>query len=319
MTVYTRPSFIGIGAVKSGTTWLHQALSHHSETWVPPIKELRYFDQPEYNLLQRLRGGTSGRYDYGYWRRQLRQFLRHPGLRQPRCLLWHLFYFFWPRSPWWYASLFPTDDRVTGEISPLYAPTPEDKIEQAARHFPHLKLIYLLRDPIDRVWSHIRMRCLGLPEVNFDASRLTEEIVLRTVEERDLGDRWLFRHSCYAANLDRWRQYFPREQVFVGYLDDIKARPQVLLRELADFLGLSVGGFPPNGLRERHNSAPIDMPLPPALETVIARRLLDDVWQLDDRLDDSRVEAWRERAVRAARRSVSSSSRFADAVSSVPA
>jgi len=55
------------------------------------------------------------------------------------------------------------------------------------------------------------------------------------------------------------------------------------------------------------------MPLPPALETIIARRLLDDVRQLDDRLDDPRVEAWRERAETAARRSVPSSSRFAAA------
>jgi len=317
--VFSSPTFIGIGAVKSGTTGLHHALMRHPNVWMPPIKELRYFDQPEYNLIERLRGGRSGRYDYSYWRNRFLDFLRAPGMRRPRSFLWHLWYFFGPRSPWWYASLFPSDERVTGEISPLYAPIPEEKIERAARHFPDLKIIYLLRDPIDRLWSHIRMRCLGLPKVNFDADQLTEEIVLRTVEERDLNDRWLFRHSRYADNLDRWLQFFPREQLFVGYLDDIKTRPQALLHELGDFLGLAPDGFDSDVLSTKRNTKPIDMTLPPALETIFARRILDDLRRLDDHLDDDRVDAWRERAEQAAQRPISASSRFADAAPAVPA
>jgi hypothetical protein len=316
----SHPKFIGIGAIKSGTTWLHQALGQHPGAWVPYVKELRYFNQPEYNLLQRLRGGTAGRYDYGYWQRQLLQFLRHPGIRRSdrlRYIAWHLFYFFWPRSPRWYTSLFPSDDRVTGEITPLYAPIPEDKIERAARHFPDLKLIYLLRDPIARLWSHIRMRCLGLPNVDFNADRLTEELILHTIEERDLNDRWLFRHSRYAATLDRWLRFFPREQLFVGYLHDIKTQPQTLLRELGDFLGLAPEDFDHDTLLEKHNPKPIDMDLPPVLETIFARRLLDDLRDLDDQLNDDPVTAWRERAERAAQRPVPTSSRFAGAAAPV--
>ena len=38
------PSFLGIGAARSGTTWLHENLRHHPQVWVPPAKELHYFD-----------------------------------------------------------------------------------------------------------------------------------------------------------------------------------------------------------------------------------------------------------------------------------
>jgi hypothetical protein len=307
---YSSPFFIGIGAVKSGTTWLHHTLARHPDVWVPPIKELRYFDQPEYNLIERLRGGQSGRYDYSYWQAQLKNFLRSPPLRHPKSVFWHLWYFFGPRSPWWYASLFP-DRPCTGEISPLYAPVPREKIERAHRHFPHLDVVYLLRDPIDRIWSHIRMRCLGLPEVDGDPDRLTPDVVFRTVAERDLDDRWLFRHSRYADNLERWLSVFPREQVFVGYFDDVRERPRSLLERLSRFLDLSHPASPP-APSERRNTRPIDLALPPDLETIFARRLLGDVRRLDDRLEADATRAWRERAERAAARSVDPSSRFSD-------
>ena len=37
-------AFLGIGAARSGTTWLHENLRHHPQVWVPPAKELHYFD-----------------------------------------------------------------------------------------------------------------------------------------------------------------------------------------------------------------------------------------------------------------------------------
>ncbi|MDY6993754.1 MAG: sulfotransferase [Pseudomonadota bacterium] len=40
----TTPDFIGIGAQRSGTTWVANVMSLHPEIWVPPLKELHYFD-----------------------------------------------------------------------------------------------------------------------------------------------------------------------------------------------------------------------------------------------------------------------------------
>src|ERR1700757_3086986 len=40
-----RPDFLCVGAHKSGTTWLYQQLDSHPDFWMPPVKELHYFDQ----------------------------------------------------------------------------------------------------------------------------------------------------------------------------------------------------------------------------------------------------------------------------------
>ena len=68
----TGPTFICIGAIKSGTTWLHYTLQQHPGVWLPPLKELRYFNEPEYNLSGRLFGKDKKRYEY--WRIQVRNF-----------------------------------------------------------------------------------------------------------------------------------------------------------------------------------------------------------------------------------------------------
>ena len=41
-----RPDFLCVGAQKAGTSWLYQQLEPHPDFWMPPVKELHYFDQP---------------------------------------------------------------------------------------------------------------------------------------------------------------------------------------------------------------------------------------------------------------------------------
>jgi len=51
------PDFVGVGAPRSGTSWIYEVLSRHSALWLPPVKEPHYFDEPV----------SSKRY-YGYLR-----------------------------------------------------------------------------------------------------------------------------------------------------------------------------------------------------------------------------------------------------------
>ena len=70
------PDFIGIGAQKAGTTWLHHNLQAHPGIWMPKEKELHYFDEKikqEGGPLRRLRGDRP--LDKR-WRRQAKSRLR---------------------------------------------------------------------------------------------------------------------------------------------------------------------------------------------------------------------------------------------------
>src|SRR5215210_7222727 len=69
--VVTFPDFIGIGAQKAGTTWLHRNLQAHPQIWMPKEKELHYFDEKirvKPSLLTRLRGDEPPE---RRWRRQV--------------------------------------------------------------------------------------------------------------------------------------------------------------------------------------------------------------------------------------------------------
>ncbi len=44
-----RPDFLCVGAQKAGTSWLYQQLEPHPDFWMPPVKELHYFDQSKQN------------------------------------------------------------------------------------------------------------------------------------------------------------------------------------------------------------------------------------------------------------------------------
>ncbi|TVQ38230.1 MAG: hypothetical protein EA384_09570 [Spirochaetaceae bacterium] len=54
------PDFLGIGTTRGGSSWLYRVLSRHPDVWMPPVKEVHYFDRPR-----------DGRRTIGFARREL--------------------------------------------------------------------------------------------------------------------------------------------------------------------------------------------------------------------------------------------------------
>ncbi|KAA0589268.1 sulfotransferase [Azospirillum oryzae] len=117
-----RPDFIGIGAQKSGTTWIYETLSSHPDIRFPAGKEIHFWD---------------ARRDMGvsWW---LSQFGAAPDDT---------------------ADVHAPSIR-TGEITPAYAIISADAIRELYSLCPDLRLFYVLRNPIERAWSAARMAVL---------------------------------------------------------------------------------------------------------------------------------------------------------------
>lgn len=148
----------------------------------------------------------------------------------------------------WYRSNFPTTGRraalesqlgiraVVGESSPYYLfhPDAPGRIRQV---LPAAKLLVILRDPVQRAWSHYHH------EVERGFESLTFEEALAAEDER-LGDPFGHQHHSYAARghyldqLERLWQLFPRPQVLVLLNEDLAADPGALLAEAHRFLGV---------------------------------------------------------------------------------
>src|SRR5690606_22338115 len=80
-------------------------------------------------------------------------------LRQsPSNSWWLLRYLLLPRTDAWYASLFRScGDRVAGDITPAYSILGPAEVAHVARLMPAAMIILILRDPVERAWSHARM------------------------------------------------------------------------------------------------------------------------------------------------------------------
>ncbi|MBC9866958.1 MAG: hypothetical protein F7O42_03600 [Opitutae bacterium] len=160
------PGFIGIGTQKTGTTWLYAQLSRHQSVWMPPIKELHYFDRsPKYPSPNGLKTASPIARIWRnepFHRRQCRRILRS----LPGCIVsrrfdrigWGLRWVFGYYDDRWYKSLFPdvSASSISGEITPAYALLDGEDIEWMRKINPSLKIILLVRIPVDRAWSALR-------------------------------------------------------------------------------------------------------------------------------------------------------------------
>ena len=227
------PDFIGIGAQKAGTTWLYRNLRVHPQIWMPR-KEVHYFDQRIHETSFKLRTKVFGeRPQDRLWRQQVEHWtMVHLKNLSPSGLLWVYKYYMKPPNDEWYASLFkPKRGQVTGEITPNYSVLDKDMVAHIHEIMPEAKIIFMMRNPIERAWSQAVMY--------FDkiegslVEDISEEQILTFRENQSslLTD--------YQRTLENWGAYYPEEQIFVGFLEDVHFYPNRLLRRLYSFLGVS--------------------------------------------------------------------------------
>ncbi len=207
-----RPDFLCVGAHKAGTTWLYQQLDSHPDFWMPPVKELHYFDQ----LSRVQRGGGPRRRDERDLRflEGLKKLSAEPGIDLEN-----------------YGRLFePKASLLSGDISPNYSTLNDEIIRQIVGYFPNLKVIFLARDPVERVWSHLSMEVHYRQIEAFDPTNIDEL-------DRNLLRRGMLLRSYPSAVVARWKRHVRPEQFRVYFFDDLQSNPAELRRSIVRFLG----------------------------------------------------------------------------------
>ncbi len=206
------PDFLCVGVHKGGTTWLYQQLDSHPDFWMPPIKELHYFDQ-----LSRVQRSLSPRCRD---ERDLRFLESIKSLSaKPHIDLEH------------YARLFDAKGSLlSGDISPNYSTLGNEVIRRVVRYFPKLKVIFLARDPVERVWSHLSMEVHYHQIESFDVTDIDEV-------DRNLLRRGMLLRSYPSAVVARWKRYVRADRFRIYFFDDLQRNPAELRRSILDFLG----------------------------------------------------------------------------------
>jgi hypothetical protein len=229
-----RPNFLGIGMQKTGTTWLYRNLRKHKDVYLPPKKELRHLmeiahglvkgEKNEIELFQRQRDDYNRR----LLRRNLRNLLRLEFRAQD--LIWDLHYRRHPSTdPDWYTGQFYfSDARIRGEISPQYHRLGADHIRAIKSLLPEMKIILLLRNPVDQIWSQAKMVLAK------EQGRAVEAVP--DEEFRAFFDHWRRINFDHLEIISNWSNGYGRENLLVSFFEDLESDPSRVYRDVCDFL-----------------------------------------------------------------------------------
>jgi hypothetical protein len=214
----TMPNFLVIGAAKSGTDALCSFLAQHPQVYMSDLKEPNFFV-------------AEGRPEIPYL---------GPGDREV-LTRWDM----WVSSLDRYQALFAgvTTEQAVGEGSTWYL-YDERAPGRIRRHLPDVRLVAILRNPVDRAYSAFTMMLRDGRETtsSFAAALAAEDERVRSGWELI----WHYRRmGLYHEQLRRYHDTFDPSQLRVVLHDDFSARPGEVVRDLYRFLGVD-DGFQPD-------------------------------------------------------------------------
>lgn len=246
--------FLGAGAMKAGTTWLYAVLDTHPELFFSVEKETHYFyaRDRDPSVLSPRRRLENARDKY------LRFAPERGNLAGPRNRMrWVANYLDDPLDDLWYRNLFAfrRGPAFMCDFSNLTALVSEDMWRRIAARTGQLRVLYTLRDPVRRLWSHAKFHLQVTGE--------QDKLRLWGPEEFDafLRRPFIWENAEYGAALRRMRAALPADVLKVAFFEDIHAAPTAFLRDLEAFLGIGAGAYPAELLsRQVNRSASVPMP-----------------------------------------------------------
>ncbi len=226
------PDFLCVGAQKAGTTWMFVVMRESPGVFVPPIKEGNYLleaRERDHEWARRYRlqqVEPMRRYYLGE-----RLVVRDTASSLELIDLYEQEYV----DDAWYTRVFghARAEQIAGEVCPSYMCMPAENIEHAVRLNPELRVILFVRDPIDRLWSQIRMNTrYGLIDRPLD-ELIRDKRAMHTFLE----------YSDYARSIERWSAALRPGHLGLFLYDRIRQEPRQLASEIFGFIGASITGM----------------------------------------------------------------------------
>ncbi|MBZ0164060.1 MAG: sulfotransferase [Notoacmeibacter sp.] len=233
----TCPDFIGIGVQKAATTWMSRALQRHPEITMPGGKEVSFFNRRVFAPSS----AYSGAWTVAKAQQMLRSYVQNNETMKPEWLrlLTHMMESRIDQA--WYEALFRFYPLVPrrGDITPEYAQLPAGEIDQLLTFAPNVRILLMLRDPVERIVSHLSMIGGQVP----NARPFLDQIAL----EPSVVDR-----SRYDEIVARWRSRLAPEQMLIIRTEDIASDLDGTVQRLSAFLGVDPQRFDAQALAQKH-------------------------------------------------------------------
>lgn len=234
-----------VGAQKSGTTWLYNRLAAHPEMRRATHKELHYFSTVHC-------GGRLG--PTIKMNAMKRMIARHPqqvakfiqsqatGEKPPR----EVMRVFRPFNDSWYVNVFAGTGRYAMDFTPEYAKLPDEGHDHIKRLSKQQKIIFIMREPVDRALSAIRyvFRNSGR-----DIQTATEAEVLEVARKPVI-----VKLSEYENTIDTLERNYSPDDIRILFYESMMAEKANTLNALCEWLDIEPSNLPPDELEQRDNS-----------------------------------------------------------------
>lgn len=262
----------GVGATRAGTSWLHRYLSDHPEGHFRGVKEAHWFDTLEWGnfdfrlrVLRRNRARIAAKLDYARadpWRAKvLRNLAAHDELIAlfERRRADHAGYMAW------LCEGRPEGARLVGDITPAYGLIGTSSLKLMRQIAGAARFVYILRDPVTRLWSNVRQVAAGRPEARAgDLEGAARQVFEGWLDGREPA---ITLRCDYRDTLERIDDALDPAQVLVLFYETLFSDES--LDRLTRFLGIG----PAPGQTDRRVHAGEAVPLPPGLDSAARARL----------------------------------------------
>lgn len=224
------PDFLCIGAQKAGTSWLNNVLLEHPQIFMPPVNELHFFDRlgeaepllrkRQVNLIQKAIRREEAKGDLAS--QDYIQYLRHIGSFPKADLDWYQAAYSWPVG----------EATRRGDITPAYLEIEEEHVRYARELLGPVKLILIVRRPLDRLLSQLRMWATratrtDIPQDDNEWMDLFLEMTAKT------------QRGGYSRGIDLWRTHFGEENLLCLPYSDMKTDPRGMIDRIENHLGIA--------------------------------------------------------------------------------
>ena len=243
----------GVGAAKSGTSWLYRYLAGHPDCHLRSIKELHFFDARDLGNrdwylrdLTRKAASLERRIAARDDAAPVEDIVKLTDLRLYAHVLEK------GETERYLAFLMEEreEERVVGDITPGYSLLSEETLREMAGLTDDVRFVYVMRDPVERLWSHVRMvaRRRARGDLRRQAGRILDKVL--TGGETHISER-----GDYSATVTRLKAAVPAGRLFLCTYEDLLTQP--MLDRLCAFLGIAprAGEF----RRKMHSGVEISM------------------------------------------------------------
>ncbi|MBN1599802.1 MAG: sulfotransferase domain-containing protein [Bacteroidales bacterium] len=241
------PNFLIIGPQRTGTTWLSENLRKHPDFLISYPKELYYFT--------RIKFKTDSKFAENFKQTKLKN-----GLKEYLVALAEHIYFDYYKTRCfkyneleWYKSFFTLNliERIVknikslfkrgefykpvlrGEATASYINLDEDVIQELLAVCPDIKCIIIIRDPVERAWSHAKKQYSR--NIKRSISKAEEDEIINFFKSD-----YQIACSKYIDNIDKWLKYIKKENLLVASFKKLDEQPKEFITEILQFLGAEV-------------------------------------------------------------------------------